>query len=265
MTISLLLTTYNNPLFLELVFQGIMNQTRKPDEILIGDDGSTDETRQLIESFRQTCGIPIIHVWQEDRGFRKTRIMNKAIACATGDYIVQIDGDILMHPKFVEDHANMAHPNCFIRGSRIRLNADFTAGLTRRRTWSGKISMWSKGIYRHREKAIRVPLWLGKALSYCGNEPGWALGCNFSFWRQNAIDINGYDEFYEGWGAEDQDFAARLLMSGCRGIHPFRLCVAYHLFHEQVDTQYQPKLHEYYLNKMGKCEFVCKQGLKNHL
>lgn len=252
MKVSLLLTTYNRPEFLRLVLHGVLNQTRLPDEILIGDDGSTGETRLVINQFKAMTDIPVIHVWQEDMGFRKTRIMNKALAKATGDYVVQIDGDIIMHHRLIADHLLLAKPGHFIRGNRVRLKESFTHQLTAINTCPRCIFWWDTGLLRGREKAFRLPGSIGKVLSYYGDNPGWVQGCNFSFWLEDAKAINGYDEMYEGWGEEDQDFASRLQRYGCRGIRPFRLCITYHLYHPEEDKRFQPKLHSYYKEQCEK-------------
>ena len=73
---SVIITTYNNPAWLEKVLWSYTCQTRKDFEILIADDGSNDETRELIEAMRSQVPFPIRHVWQEDDGFRKCRILN---------------------------------------------------------------------------------------------------------------------------------------------------------------------------------------------
>ena len=97
MKTALLIPTYNWPEALELVLKSALLQTRLPNEIIIADDGSNDKTKSLIEQFNQKSKISIHHIWQEDDGFRKSKILNKAIATATADYIIQVDGDCILH------------------------------------------------------------------------------------------------------------------------------------------------------------------------
>lgn len=101
MKTTLLMTTYNWPQALGMVLASVSRQTVLPDEIVIADDGSTEETKMLIEHFASNFPQPVIHVWQKDLGFRKTAILNKAIAKATGDYIIQIDGDVVLNSHFI--------------------------------------------------------------------------------------------------------------------------------------------------------------------
>ena len=119
MNISLLISTYNWKEALRQSLLSIFNQTVLPHEILIADDGSTDDTRLLIEEMREMSPVPIVHLWQEDDGFRVASIRNKAIARATGDYIVQIDGDIFVNRHFIQDHIEMAEEGYFVCGSRF--------------------------------------------------------------------------------------------------------------------------------------------------
>src|SRR5690606_38407098 len=121
----LLISTYNWPEALELVLMSANNQTQPPDEILIADDGSSEETKDLIENFQKKLVVPIRHFWHEDKGFRKAIILNKAIAAATGDYIIQVDGDCIMHKDFVRDHKALAQLNVYLFGSRVNIQEKF--------------------------------------------------------------------------------------------------------------------------------------------
>ena len=102
--ISILLATYNWPQALKLCLDSLATQTDRDFEIIIADDGSRYETRELIENIKVLHPISITHLWQEDRGFRKTQILNQAIAAAHGNYLVFLDGDCIVQPDFVARH-----------------------------------------------------------------------------------------------------------------------------------------------------------------
>lgn len=233
MKVSLVVTTYNRPDALALCLDSIADQRRLPDEVIVGDDGSGDDTRRLIDRLRPTFPVPLVHVWQEDDGFRLARIRNKAIAAATGDYIIQIDGDIMLHPDFVADHVAVARRGAFVKGSRVRLSPEFTAelcasGIPRRPRF------FSRDILKDREKAVRLPL-IGRLLTGCYKHNGVSgIGCNMAFWRDDALAINGYDEAFVGWGGEDNDFCRRLHAAGVEGIKLFRIGICYHLWHPEA-------------------------------
>ena len=121
MKTALLISTYNWPEALNLVLKSVQAQTVMPDEILIADDGSREDTKQVIDSFRDKISSPIKHIWHEDEGYRKCRIMNKAVAVSEADYIIQIDGDCILHKKFIGDHICRVQANTFLYGSRVNI------------------------------------------------------------------------------------------------------------------------------------------------
>ncbi|MFR7809695.1 MAG: glycosyltransferase [Butyricimonas faecihominis] len=146
MKISLIISTYNRPSALKLCLESVKRQNRLPDEVIIGDDGSGDETAALIREFQKDFPVPLLHVWQEDKGFRVGKIRNKCIAKAKYDYIVQVDGDMVLHSSFITDHLSCARRGYYKRGqvnitrmeterlcNREYTPLSFTWGLTRRK------------------------------------------------------------------------------------------------------------------------------------
>ena len=115
---SLVVSTYNRPDALELCIESILRQTQLPNEIVVADDGSGESTRQLVKALEAKSPVPIVHVWQPDDGYQLARIRNRAFAAATGEYIIQLDGDLILEKHFVLDHLSMARPGTFISGSR---------------------------------------------------------------------------------------------------------------------------------------------------
>ena len=105
---SLVTPTYNWPEALELLLKSVLNQSVLPDEVIIADDGSKPDTKLLIDQYKKDFPIPLIHIWHEDKGNRKPRIMNKAIAKANYEYIIEIDGDIIMNRYFIQDHLDLS-------------------------------------------------------------------------------------------------------------------------------------------------------------
>ena len=154
MTVSLIITTYNNPEYLYLTLKSVMNQRRLPDEILIADDGSGEATRTLVEEMAAESFVPLRLIWHEDEGFRLGAIRNKARAESKGEYIIQIDGDIVLHPSFVADHVKMAREGWFYSGSRVLLSPETTARMVK-----GKLVELPKDApERGKMNSRRVPL-----------------------------------------------------------------------------------------------------------
>lgn len=229
MQVSLIISTYNFPQALKQCLLSVLRQTVFPSEIIIADDGSTQETRSMIESLRKNMPCPVVHLWQEDKGFRKARIMNRAFAASKGDYIIQIDGDIIMHRHFIEDHLRFARPGYFINGSRAKLTEQFTREALA--TPLFEPSIWMRGVIR-KENAIHFP-----PLAFLFKKKKHCIGCNMSFWRKDIMAINGYDERIEGYGGEDVDIDARFIRLGVQRIHLKFCAIAYHIWHKEAPTK----------------------------
>jgi glycosyltransferase involved in cell wall biosynthesis len=229
---SLIIPTYNWPEALALCLASVGRQTQMPDEVLIADDGSTEETAAVIEHFRSTSSIPLHHIWQPDDGFQKSMAMNKAIAAASGDYCIQIDGDQILHPACVADHISAARIGYYTGGSRVLLDAERTALLW---THAPTISLFDKGIRNHLNGCY-IP-WLRKLLSTIRDEKRIdnLRGSNMAFWRSDFIAVNGYNEEISGWGREDTELVLRLVNLGLkRNFFKFG-GIVYHLFHREFD------------------------------
>jgi glycosyltransferase involved in cell wall biosynthesis len=225
---SLLISTYNWPEALNLVLKSAVAQTQLPDEILIADDGSRAQTKELIEQFQKNSPIPIRHFWQEDKGFRKSKILNKSIAATNSEYIIQVDGDCIMHPQFVKDHCLAAQKDVYLYGSRVNILPEavsvvFDKGLT-------VFNMFSKEI-KNKTRTLHIPFLSDMYKPHEGIS-GKFRGCNVSFWRQDFIAINGYNEDYEGWGREDSDLVIRMGNNGIKAKRLRYAGIVYHLHHK---------------------------------
>ncbi len=228
--VSLLISTYNWERALDLVLIALRAQTVMPDEVLIADDGSTEATRAIVEHHRAQLPIPLVHVWQEDDGFRKGEIINKAIAQATGDYVISIDGDMIMERHFIADHLELMQPGYYVCGSRVKLREEASQALLA----SGSLEGVGAGFaWSHNFNSLRSRL-LRHFLAERYKRPIICMrGCNFAFWRADYIRINGYDEDISGWGSEDSDLVFRLHFAGVKKKFLKMGGVAYHLYHRE--------------------------------
>lgn len=227
---SLLISTYNWPRALELCLKSVFYQVYMPDEILIADDGSTEETKELIDSYRPLINVPIKHIWHEDQGFRKTLILNEAIRQSSHDYIIQTDGDIILHPNFIMDHLSNSRSGFFVRGSRALISPKKTARLIEAK--NNHIGWNDKGI-ENKFNAFRDS-WLSSVFTLFNNKYSieGVKGCNFSFWKKDFINVNGFNNDFVGWGREDSELAVRLINSGIFKIHLKFKAICFHLHHE---------------------------------
>lgn len=255
-SVCLIISTYNWPEALELCIKSALEQTRLPDEIIIGDDGSGHGTAEVIKRISQKSPVKIIHIWHEDKGFRLAGIRNKAIMASSQNYIIQVDGDIMMHPCFIEDHLRLARPGFFLRGGRVMLGKKLSESLCASKELQ-KILFWTKGIHSNRLNTIHIS-WLSSYLASRYGKNRGVLGCNMSFYKSDFLAVNGYDENFEGWGCEDCDFFRRLQMLGIRKRHLKFAGLTYHLWHKQYPRDKYKTNSEYWLRE--KPEVFCKNG-----
>jgi glycosyltransferase involved in cell wall biosynthesis len=225
--ISLVISTYNWPQALDLVLRSVERQRRMPDEVLVADDGSGEETARLVAAWSERLCVPVHHLWQQNQGYRLARSRNRAIAAARGEYVILADGDMVLDEHFVADHELAREPGCFVQGVRIPTNPQGAArmlqlGLT-------AIGPLSAGL-RRRHKAVRS-LWLARYFSRRSVTMPRVKGCNQGCWRSDLIAVNGFEERMIGWGPEDKECAARLLHSGVRGKELRFAALATHLHH----------------------------------
>ena len=229
MKLTLIITTYNWPESLLLVIEGIKRQTILPDEVIIADDGSTKETKDLINNFKKDTDLNIIHSWQEDMGFRAARSRNNAIFKSSGDYIVLIDGDTILHTNFVKDHIANAESGFFVQGSRALLSEKQT-----KKALAEKIVNFSffSSELKNRKNAIYSKL-LSSIFSSKKNHLHGIKSCNMAFYRKDCININGFNNDFEGWGREDSEFVVRLINSGVKRKSVRFNAIQFHLWHNE--------------------------------
>jgi glycosyltransferase involved in cell wall biosynthesis len=246
MNVAVVLSTYNRPKALSLVLRGLASQTEQPAEIIIADDGSTADTRIVIESF--CSGLPCIkHLWQPDEGFRKTRILNQAICASKADLLIFLDGDCIPMSDFVSSHRMLYEPKVVCAGQRVLLSAGYTKRLESGANRSGQPSrsslMWFyrflRGDINRISPFISLPDW-GWRLSKPKNH-ALVRGCNFSVSRQDAIKVGGFEEQMEGWGFEDSEFAIRLINSGLRVKSLRYSSPVLHLWHPEANRDSEGK------------------------
>ncbi len=261
MKFALLISTYNWPSALDKVLQSVQNQTLKPNEILIADDGSKEETKTLIEDWKQKSKIPIKHFWQEDDGFRKTIIMNKAVAGTDADYIVQIDGDIILDKNFIKDHISEKQEGYFLNGSRALISEENTIKILAEKDL--RMDWVSKNV-KNKINATRFPL-IANFFRKDHFKSNNVKGCNFSFWREDFIAVNGYNNDMSGWGHEDIELAARLNNFDIKQRRLKMRAICYHLHHDYFDRKNEQTNFSTYEKVVDEKIVTCKNGYQQSI
>jgi glycosyltransferase involved in cell wall biosynthesis len=216
MRVSLVISTYNEPAALRRCLLGVSVQTRMPDQIVVSDDGSADDTRHVL--FRaEFAGLPLEHVWQEDAGWRKPRVMNLSLAHCTGDYVIFCDGDCVPRSDFIASHLRYSRPRTFLSGSIVDVPPQVHPRLTDEQILDNSAFSWAvleSLCPRMRRQRLRLhpgrwePLLNLVTHRYCT-----LRGSNFSVWRVDLLRVNGCDENF-GYGSEDRELGVRLRNAG---------------------------------------------------
>jgi len=225
--VSLVITTYNRPDALYEVLKSVNNQTVLPVEVIIADDGSKNTTKELIEKYKKESKLNLIHSWQEDIGFRAARSRNKAIIKALGEYIILIDGDMILNENFINDHIKNSRKGFFIQGTRTLLSKSLTQEILNGNKVN--INFFQKNIL-NRKNSIRS-LFLSKIFSGSKNSLFGIKTCNMSFFLHDFYLVNGFNNDIEGWGREDSEFCSRLMNAGIRRKNLRFGAIQYHLWH----------------------------------
>lgn len=241
--VDVIVTTYNRPDALRLVLLALAEQTLQGFRVIVADDGSTPETSTLIGQLKSELPYVLRHIWQADQGFRAAAARNRALAQATGEYVIFIDGDCVPPADFIRNHLCLAQRKRFVAGNRVLCSENFTHRLLaedwpiwRWSWWHWRRSYLARDINRLLP-LLYIPgrLWrLYKAKQWKG-----AKTCNLAAWRMDLQAINGFDESYQGWGHEDADLVVRLIRYGVLRLEGRFAVPVFHLWHHE-----QSRVHE---------------------
>lgn len=233
--IGVVITTYNSPDWLRWVLIGYEHQTDMKFKVLIADDGSGEDTRALVEEFRQRGRLTIEHHWQEDDGFRKTIILNKVIAATDCDYLIFTDGDCIPRADFIAVHRQEAEPNQFLSGGYIKMTDAVSKSITESDIASQ--ALFSRAFLTRRGQPNSFKLtkltkkqWLKRLLNrITPTKPTWN-GMNSSGWTTDIKRVNGFDERMQ-YGGLDRELGERLWNAGLSSKQIRYSAVCLHLDH----------------------------------
>ncbi len=262
MNISVIISTYNRHHYLKKVIDGYFHQSRLPDEIVIADDGSKEETASLVKKIKENTKMKILHIWQEDIGFRAAQIRNKAVASSSGKLIIMCDDDVIPNPRLVEDHIYYAAEGHFIQGHRVLLGPVASEQFTVK-----DISLWKllkllfKGQADNVLNTFRFPI---PFMRISKNVKG-IRSCNMSFFKKDFLAVNGFNEDFEGWGKEDTELIVRFYKYGLkRKDIRFRAC-CYHLYHPYYSRENLDKNIALLSKTVKEDEYYCQHGIDKYI
>jgi glycosyltransferase involved in cell wall biosynthesis len=240
MRTTVIIGTYERPAYLVRTLASMAGQDLPPHEVMIADDGSGEETLEVVRRFRETASFPVVHVRQEHNGWRKCSILNKCLRESTGDYMVFTDGDCIHRWDWLRNHARFAKQGRFLGGGDLRLNTAVSERITAedvlaRRPFSGRWLMQNGMKWRRSMVKVLLPRVLAPATDLINFTPARFSAPNASCWKSDALRIGGFDERF-GWGKEDVEFGERLRNAGLGTMHVRYVATCLHLDHPRDGT-----------------------------
>lgn len=230
---SIIIGTHNDAHILESTLAAFAVQSLQDFELILADDGSTQDYVPVLESWAPRFAHGIQHVTHEKRGFRKTRVLNRAIHVSRFNRIIVADMDCLPHRDFVRNHLSYLTPGTAITGRRTHISPSLVPT---------PAEILQRGLNFSPVRLLRLRL-QGKAriiehgfvsLIFYESSNVRLHGSNFSVWRNDLVAINGFNEEFVGWGKEDSDLGQRLQFSGVRIRNLRNKVIQFHVMHSRL-------------------------------
>ncbi|NGM63276.1 glycosyltransferase [Sphingobacterium sp. SGG-5] len=267
MKADLIITTYNRPDALEAVLVSVIHQTVMPNRVIIADDGSTGFTKDLIQRYQEIFPTRLLYEWQENEGFRAAQSRNRALAQVEAEYVIIIDGDMVLEKHFVEDHITYARKGCFLQGGRILLTERKTQEVLQEPGHLFAPSIFDKGLESRIEKQLTAfrSTWLARLWGKELKDRNKIRSCNMSFYMTDIKRVNGFNNAFIGWGREDSEFVARLINSGIKGVIIKFVALGYHLYHQEENRAALDRNDELLRRAIENKLTYCADGLSKFL
>ncbi len=254
MEATVIISVYKNFKVLERVLQSLEQQTCQEFEVIISEDGESPEMAHFVRNYEWRW--PMQHLTQEDLGWRKELALNRAIQAAKNDWLIFIDGDCVLHSRFIEMHVRYKQSGVMLAGKRIKLSPTLSD-----RMMLGEKICFFPYLFLHRgcryvEEAFFTPL-----ATLFRRKVRHLVGSNMSMSRQDLLKVNGFDENYvlPACG-EDYDIEWRMMKAGCRIVSLRNLAVQYHIWHTENWVQQEENL-AYCRETQSRNEYICKNGI----
>lgn len=235
MKASVIMSTYNAEEWLEKVIWGLSVQTEIDFEIIIADDGSKSKTKELLDSLRTQISMPLIHVWQEDNGFQKSQILNKAIMASNSDYLIFTDGDCIPRKDFVETHLQYREKGYFLSGGYFMLPMSISKAINKNDIVEQKCFDVKWLIQNGLEKSFKnskltASGFFAKFLNAVTPTKATWNGHNASGWKADLVFINGFNQEMQ-YGGQDRELGERLFNKGLKSKQIRYSAIVVHLDH----------------------------------
>ena len=236
--VTVIISTYNQPKWLDLVIYSYTLQTEKNFEIIIADDGSTYETKLVINNYINTSSLIIYHIWQPDQGFQKTKILNRAIVASNSDYLLFTDGDCIARKDFVETHLRLRKKNYVLSGGYFKLIKTLSEDMNKNHITQQDCFNKNWLISNGQPKSFKLNKFIksktvASLLNRFTTTKATFDGMNTSCYKMDLVAVNGFDERMR-YGGEDREVGERMKNNGVRFIQIRYSAICVHLYHERA-------------------------------
>jgi len=272
MKISVIVPVYNRLEHLRALFLCLLRQKKQADELIITDDGSSQKVLDFIGDLIPEAKFKVKHIYQEDKGFRKTRALNNAVRNSSGDLLIFCDQDLIFGEEYVETIAGNIKENIFLMGRAHTLKReekDFVLeNIEKINSYEEIVKNLPDSYIPTIKKMLNEDKRRRLLKTFKLAKRGIKLvGMSYALMKNAYIKVNGYDENYIGWGQEDDDFGNRLTVAGINGKELITKNIQLHLWHYSDPTKVHSSNEEYYYKRkeeiFSKKDFYCKKGYED--
>lgn len=255
MKASLIISIYKNTRALEAVLNSLKRQTEQDIEVILSEDGNDEKMAAFIASY--DFPWPMQHLTQADEGWRKERALNRAVVAAKNDWLIFVDGDCVLHPRFIEYHVRYQQRGVMLAGKRVKLNPELSE-----RCMKGEKLCLFPYLFARRGCRYVEEAFFCQCAERLRRKVKHLVGSNMSMSRADLMAINGFDEHYVlPATGEDYDIEWRMIANGCQIVSLRNLAVQYHLHHKE-NWQDQAINVAYCREMQAQNQIYCKQGIR---
>ena len=269
MKISVIVPIYNRLEHFRALFICLLRQNRQIDELIITDDGSSQQILDYIADLIPKASFKIKHIYQEDKGFRKTRALNNGVINSEGELLVFCDQDLIFGEEYIEYMEKNIKKGCFLLCRPISVNEEEKDIILKKIELSNKYEELLKPLPKDYLESVNRTLKTDRKRRILNllklSKRGIKLvGMSYAVMKSDYLKVNGYDENYNGWGEEDDDFGNRLYVAGVKGKELKTPNMQIHLWHYSDPSKKHSMNEEYYYKRKKEIfsnkNYFCKNG-----
>ena len=269
MKISVIVPVYNRLEHFRALFICLLRQNRQIDELIITDDGSSQQILDYIADLIPKASFKIKNIYQEDKGFRKTRALNNGVINSEGELLIFCDQDLIFGEEYIEYMEKNIKKGCFLLCRPISVNEEEKDIILKKIELSNKYEELLKPLPKDYLESVNKTLKTDRKRRILNilklSKRGIKLvGMSYAVMKSDYLKVNGYDENYNGWGEEDDDFGNRLYVAGVKGKELKTPNMQIHLWHYSDPTKKHSMNEEYYYKRKKEIfsnkNYFCKNG-----